>query len=295
MGTISAPPSDVSVSLETNGSLFDAEHWDQISNLGQYKLDVAITILSFEDEIYKELSGTNQPVSKLIDNLYFVKTLREKGIINRLELATVYQNGNYRQLPEFAKRFIEDFGADYVRLRPFDPWGEVGMKEWMMDVRNNYHPNHQDFLEVMKHPIFNHPKVHDWGAGRESGLGPEPYVKTRKMFSIIEKVYKEDFTDILREHVGDSKIVIYGMTVVGKTMIARLKEYYDIPYCIDRGMDGINFMGIPVYAVNNLDSLDKNVTVIIACHWIEDIIKELLQNSGYKERIIGITELLENK
>ncbi len=290
-----ADPSEITVSLETNGSLFDEKHWEQISNLGQYKLNVAITVLSFEDEIYRELSGTSQPVSKLIDNLHFVRSLREKGIINHLELATVYQNRNYRHLPAFAKRCIEEFSADYVRLRPFDPWGEVGMKEWMMDVRNAYHPNHKDFLEIMKDPIFKHPKVHDWGGGRESGLGPEPYVKTRKMFSIIDKVYKEDFTDILRQRVEGSRIVIYGMTVVGKAMIARLKDEFDIPYCLDRGMDGIDFMGIPIHAISSIESLDKGVTVIIACHWIEDTIRKLLKNSGYNGDIIGITELTENR
>ncbi len=286
-----ADPSEISVSLETNGSLFDAEHWKQISNLGKYKLNVAITILSFEDAIYRELSGTSQPVSKLIENLHFVKSLREKGIINNLELATVYQDKNFRQLPEFAKRCIEEFGADYVRLRPFDPWGEVGMKEWMMDVRNVYHPHHHEFLEVMKDPVFTHPKIHDWGGGRESGLGPEPYVKTRKMFAIMEKVYKDDFTEILRKRIGDSKIVIYGMTVVGKGMMARLKDDFEIPYCIDRGIDGIDFMGIPIHGINNLDSVSKDVAVIISCHWIEDTIRKLLRNSGYYGDIIGITEL----
>ena len=124
-----AEPNEVSVMLETNGSLFDEAHFSQIANLGKYKLSVAITVLSFEEEIYQELSGTRQSIDQLIENLRYVRSLREKGIIDHLELATVYQDKNYRQLPEFARRCIEEFGADSVRLRPFDPWGEAGMKE----------------------------------------------------------------------------------------------------------------------------------------------------------------------
>lgn len=282
-----ADPDEVSVTLETNGSLFDEAHWKQIANLGQYKLSAAITVLSFENDIYQELSGTRQPVDKLIDNLRYVKSLREKGVINHLEIATVYQDKNYKQLPEFARRCMEEFGADSVRLRPFDPWGEAGMKEWLMDVRNIYHPRHNDFLEVMKDPILSHPKVHDWGGGRESGLGPEPYVKTRAMFSLLNSIFcGDDFWGRVKEHCAGTKIVIYGMTVVGKALVSRLRNDYKVAYCLDRKMDGLEYSGVPIYGINHFEDLDKDVTVIIALHWSEDVIKAMLVKAGYKNNSI---------
>lgn len=288
-----ADPNEVSVTLETNGSLFDEAHWEQISNLGKYKLSVAITVLSFENEIYQELSGTKQSIDKLIDNLRYVKSLREKGVINYLELATVYQDKNYKQLPEFARRCIEEFGADNVRLRPFDPWGEAGMKEWLMDVRNVYHPHHEDFLEVMKDPILSHPKVHDWGGGKESGLGPEPYVKTRTMFSIMNEIFCDDlFLDRVKKYCAGSKIVIYGMTVVGKALASRLRNDYEVAYCLDRKMDGLNYAGIPIYGINHFTDLDRDVTVIIALHWSEDVIKAMLEKAGYRNNILKIRDLI---
>lgn len=287
-----ADPNEVSAALETNGSLFDEAHWKQIANLGKYRLSVAITVLSFENEIYQELSGTKQSIDKLVENLRYVKFLREKGIINHLELATVYQNKNYRQLPEFARRCIEEFGADSVRLRPFDPWGEAGMKEWFMDVRNVYHPNHKDFLEVMKNPILSHPKVHDWGGGQESGLGPEPYVKTRKMFSIMNEIFNDDnFINKVKKYSVRTKIVIYGMTVVGKALASRLRNDFEVAYCIDKKMDGLKYAGIPIYGINHFTDLDKDVTVIIALHWSEDVIKAMLMKAGYKNSILNITDL----
>lgn len=286
-----ADPDEVSVMLETNGSLFDEAHWKQIENLGQYKLSVAITVLSFEEEIYQELSGTKQSINKLLDNLRYVKSLRENGIIDYLELATVYQDKNYKQLPEFSKRCIEEFGADCVRLRPFDPWGEVGMKEWLMDVRNVYHPHHEDFLEVMKDPMLSHPKVHDWGGGRESGLGPEPYVKTRTMFSIMNRIFCDGFSDTIKKYCGGTKIVVYGMTVVGKALVSRLQNDHEIAYCLDRKMDGLKYAGIPIYGINHFEDLEKDVTVIIALHWSEDVIKAMLVKAGYKNNILKIMDL----
>ncbi|MBP3805786.1 MAG: radical SAM protein [Oribacterium sp.] len=287
-----ADPKDISVTLETNGSLFDKAHWEQISNLGQYHLSVCITVLSFKNDIYQKLSGTSQPIDRLIDNLKFVKSLREQGIINYLELATVYQYDNYKELPEFSKRCIEEFGADYVRLRPFDPWGGEGMKEWMMDVRNIYHPNHNDFLEVMKDPMLQHPKVHDWGGGRESGLGPEPYWKTRTMFSIINAVFCDStFMEKLHKLTAGKKVVVYGMTVVGKALASRLKNENKLAYCLDRKMDGLTYLDTPIYGINHFEDLDKDVDVIIALHWSEDVIKNMLERSGYKGNILYIKNL----
>ncbi|MBQ6133869.1 MAG: SPASM domain-containing protein [Lachnospiraceae bacterium] len=289
-----ADPSEVSVALETNGSLFTPENWEQISNLGQYHLSVCITVLSFKNKVYQKLSGIKQPVEKLIDNLRFVKSLREQGIVNYFELATVYQDDNYRELPEFAKRCIEEFGADYVRLRPYDPWGGEGMKEWLMDVRNVYHPRHEDFLEVMKDPIFSHPKVHDWGGGNDSGLGPEPYWKTRAMFSIINGIFTDDgFMKKVEDAAGDRKIVVYGMTVVGKALASRLKNEGKLAYCLDRKMDGMSYLDVPIYGINHFEDLDKNVAVIIALHWSEDVIKNMLERAGYKGRIIPVKELTD--
>ena len=291
-----ADPGEISVTLETNGSLFDEAHWKQIANLGKYKLSVAITVLSFENDIYQELSGTTQSIDKLIDNLRYVKSLREKGVINCLELATVYQDKNYKQLPEFSKRCIEEFGADSVRLRPFDPWGEAGMREWLMDVRNVYHPHHNDFLEVMKDPILSHPKVHDWGGGRDSGLGLEPYVKTRTMFAIMSSIFCEDlFLSRVKTYCAGTKIVIYGMTVVGKAIVSRLQNNYEVVYCLDRKMDGLLYAGVPIYGINHFEDLDKDVTVIIALHWSEDVIKAMLIKAGYRGNILRIVDLTGEK
>ena len=288
-----ADPEEVSVMLETNGALFDEEHWKQIENLGQYNLSVAITVLSFENEIYQKLSGTKQPVEKLVDNLHFVKSLRERGIINYFELATVYQEGNFRQLPEFARRCVEEFGADYVRLRPFDPWAGEGLREWMMDVRNAWNPYHQEFLEIMKDPIFQNSKVHDWGGGLESGLGPEPYKKLRANYQLMEQILDPSKLSVKLREAGANvgKIVIYGMTIIGKALISRLKSEHDIPYGLDRKMEGENYLGVPLHGTSNFAPLDKDVTVIIALTWSEQVIKKMLEDAGYRS-VLLIRDLL---
>lgn len=287
-----ADPAECSAILETNGSLFNEKNWSRIANLGQYHLSVAITVLSFEEDVYQELSGTTLPLSNLIDNLHFVKSLREKGIIDYLELATVYQEKNFRQLPKFARRCIEEFGADYVRLRPFEPWREVDMQEWFKDVRNEYHPYHKEFLEIMKDPIFQHPRVHDWGGGQPSGLGPEPYIRTRARYHLIEGIFCNDnFEKITDSEIKTKQVAVYGMAVVGRALASALRNRYTIPFCMDRAMNGQSFAGIPIYDANHLKDLDRNVTVIVSLERNEDAVISLLKREGFKE-VISIKKLV---
>lgn len=287
-----APAEECSVVLETNGSLFNEKNWEKISNLGKYHLSVCVTVLSFDDELYRELSGTILPISNLIDNLHFIRKLKEEGIVNYFEIATVYQQKNYRELPSFARRCLEEFDADYVRLRPFEPWKDPDMQDWFKDVRNEYHPEHEEFLEVMKDPIFKHPKVHDWGGGNLSGLGPEPYPRLRKRYSFIEKILCDDcFEAKVKERITTRKLVIYGMHIVGKALASFLKDKYEIIYCIDRGMDGKCFEGLDIHGVNNLEGLDRETAVIVTLDQNEEAVISLLKREGYQD-VVSIKELV---
>jgi wyosine [tRNA(Phe)-imidazoG37] synthetase (radical SAM superfamily) len=290
-----ADPVECSVVLETNGSMFNRDNWKKISNLGQYDLYVVITVLSFDEKTYHELSGTTLPIDNLLQNLHFVKQLRSEGIINKFEIATVYQEKNFRTLPEFTRRCFEEFCVDSIRLRPYEPWREVTLSEWYRDVRNEYHPSHHEFLEIMKDPIFKDPRVFDWGGGRPSGLGSEPYVKTRTKYQIIENIFcQELFGEKLNKFVNKKPIVIYGMAVVGKALVSAIYHDENVIYCIDRSMNDQNYLGISIYDTNHLEGKRKDVAVIISLERNEDAVMQLLEHEGY-QHIIAIKDLLGDK
>lgn len=288
------PEEQCRVDLETNGSLFDETHWKNIENVGRLPLHVAITIMSFEEEAYQRLSGTRLPISNLMDNLRFVKELRTAGVINYLELATVYQEGNFRTLPEFARRCVEEFGADYVRLRPYEPWVDPGLDEWMRDVRNADHPYHQEFLQVMQDPIFRHPKVHDWGGGKESGLGKAIYPKTMDQFRMMQQMLAmDDFAQRVKEYLDSDKVMIYAMTTAGKLLTSLLAQEMQVPYLMDRAQSGRSYHHIPIRGVASFEGLDRDLPVIISLATKSSImVREMLRRGGYHRRIITLPELL---
>jgi hypothetical protein len=55
----------------------------------------------------------------------------------------------------------------------------------------------------------------------------------------------------------------------------------------------MNYLGIPIFGINRFDELDKDVSVIISLFGIEDTVKKMLESSGYKGRVFGITDLVD--
>lgn len=288
-------PEECTADIESNGSLFNEKNWKKIDNLSRFNLRVAITVMSFEEESYQYLSGTKLSLSNILENLRFVKHLRESGAIKHLELATVYQEGNFRQLPEFTKRCIEEFGADYVRLRPYEPWVDPGLDEWMRDVRNEDNPYHQEFLEIMQNDIFKHPKVHDWGGGLASGLGKAVYPKSMSQFRLMEQILGvDDFSNKVKAFLESDKVMIYAMTTAGRFLTTILSKDLDIPYLMDRTQSGKSYHQIPIMGISNFCNLDKDLPVIISLTTKSaEMVKEMLKRAGYKRKIITLSELME--
>lgn len=293
-----APAEEVSVILETNGALFDEQHWKQIENLGQYHLSVAITVMSFDEPTYQILSGTKLPISQIENNLHFVKKLREQGIVNYFEIATVVQERNFRTVPEFAKRCVEEFGADYVRLRPYSPWGGQEPEiEWFMDIRNPNHPYYSEYKEMKKDEIFKHPRVYDWSGGLDTvNLRSFPYKLSYLKEQMIAEIVSDDDSIIerLRIYGEQAPIVIYGLGVVGKVLIKELIERGIKPvYILDKYKSCCEFQHISVFSLEETRKLDKEVNIIVTPLLnVEEIFIDL-KKLGYIGEIIQMKELLK--
>ena len=292
-----APAEEVSVLLETNGSLFDEKHWKQIENLGQYHLSVAITVMSFDEDTYQFLSGTKLPISQIESNLHFVKKLREQGIVNHFEIATVVQERNFREMPEFARRCIEEYEADYIRLRPYEPWGSMEPEiEWFTDIRNPGHPYYKEYKKVMEDEIFKHPRVHDWSGGRDTANIREfpyrhSYFRERVLMDIIFNI--DELVKKLKGAMRHEKIVIYGIGNVGKVLLKQLSEKGIYPcYILDKYKSCDKYDDIEIYSLEETHSLEKDVDILITPLWENEEIKQDLEYSGYCGKFIAIKDLL---
>lgn len=290
-----APAEEITVLLETNGSLFDEKHWKQIENIAKYHVRVSITVMSFDEATYQFCSGTKLSIKQIEDNLRFVKSLRDTGIINYLELCTVVQERNFRTLPELTRRFIEEFGADTVRLRPFDDVGSQSPEvEWFMDVRGAYHPYHQEYLDIMKDPIFKNPKVRDWSGGRDSENGDLLTYLAKKGRSLmgsreqinydVVKVLaaEDDISSKLEKYFADkgiNKIAVHGMGYPGKAFLRAIDgTEVQVDRLIDKYECGKTIHGTIVTSIQDVPKKYAYPIVVTAPFFFDEIKKEIKDN-----------------
>ncbi len=288
------PVKDVKVILETNGSMFDEKHWKQIENLGQYHLTVAITVMSFDEKVYQHLSGTNLSIDKLEKNLKYVKKLRNEGVIDYLEMATVLQEENFREMPEFARRCIEEFSADSVRIRPIFPGGMYDRNiQWFMDVRNPQHPYYLQYKNIMQHPVFRNPRVLLWSGNVDSSLGEHPGIKAEAIQGGVEKIiYQPELIQkVLKINIkNDTKIYLYGLGILGSLLARLYRDNIHIEGIFDKFSKKKDWLGIPVYGLQEF-SEKEGIIIVTVYREFENIKKELL-SKGFMGQILDLYAIL---
>ncbi len=290
------PKEEVCVVLETNGSLFNEKNWKQIENLGKYNLSVSITIMSFQEKTYQYLSGTKLPISNLEHNLEFVKSLRENGVINKLTLATVMQERNFREMPEFVEKCLS-YGADRVRIRPIILHGANNKNiEWFADVRNPSHPYYEEYLEVMKHPIFNNQKVFHWSGRGDGETGCHPGIM---MDQYLNKILNEqDLSAKIISYInedensqgGQPQISIYGVGTIGKMIVKLCQGKLCIASLLDRYAYGCQYEGYDVLSPEEIIKNESDAVLITPLYRTDDIV-QYLRGLGYQGRLITLKEL----
>ena len=291
---------EIEVLIESNGSLFDAEHWKEIDNLGQYNLKVAITVMSFDEKTYQYLSGTRLPISQVENNLKFIKRLREKQIINYFEIATVVQERNFREMPQFVDKCLREYNPDYIRLRPYESWGAQSPEEaWITDIRNPEHPYYQEYKEVMKNPVLKNKKVYDWSGGLDT-VNPVAISYKYDYFKmhIISEIY-DNINCILKnlnENLGQNKndLVIYGISIIGEILVDKLEANgFNIPYIIDKNKNGQKYKGIDIISLDEIDNDLKRYSVIVKQNEKRQSIKDDLKELGF-DNVVFIGDLMES-
>ncbi len=283
--------------LETNGSLLNEKNWKKVENIGGADLSVTLTIHSFEEAAYQYLSGTKMKISQMEENLRFVKKLREEGKIDFLEIAMVMQERNFRTLPDFIDRCLNEFGADKVRVRRFLP--EKAMDEnieWFFDIRNPLHPYHQEYLEVMKHPVFNDPRVFKWTGEHLSNRGELPAkanYKVLKDLFLTENV-GEKLSDYFLSQ-GYRRIILYAITDIAKAIVKVLQNQpVKIEYIYDRNTCLGEWEGLEVRKPLYKDLKKTKGPLLVTLVPRHGEMEGFLRHQGYEGEILCLEQILEN-
>jgi DNA mismatch repair ATPase MutS len=151
--------------------------------------------------------------------------------------------------------------------------------QWFLDVRNPEHPYYAKYKEIMKHPIFAHPKVSLWSGNRDSSLGTHPLIKEEEIRKAVDFILtKSDFIELLSKYLGkcaSTEICVYGIGILGKLLI-RLIKLNDSRLHIEKIYDKFSNLkewdGIPVERPVGI----CNKTIIVTTYGkFDEIAKEL--------------------
>lgn len=290
---------DLKIELESNGSLFNEKNWEKISNLGKHNLTVYITVHSFHEDTYRFLSGTTLSVSNVINNLRFIKSLREKEVINHFELATVVCERNFREMPEYVKFALEEFNPDKIRLRFFEPYGVRNRAiEWFYDIRNPYHPYYEEFVKVMENPVLDNPKVWKWQGETLSDLKEHPYFDEQKKVKLLSNLMimeniGEKIAEYLKEHqIG--KFTLYGNGYVGQAFVSLLEQNrIRFGNILDSyAEDGSCFKEHMVVSPCKENIKEYDMIIITSAAYEE--IKKTLLEMKYEGKVISLNDLVRD-
>jgi organic radical activating enzyme len=148
---------DLKIHLHTNGQLFNERAWEELELSGLVQ-SCEVSIDAASAETYRVVRRGGD-FDRLLQNLAFVRFLHQSGQIEHWTASFVVQAKNFREMPEFV-RLIRQFGATTIFFQMIRNWGTFTAEEFATEfIGNSLHPDHAEFLEVLKAPEFSLPHV----------------------------------------------------------------------------------------------------------------------------------------
>jgi iron-sulfur cluster protein/radical SAM family protein len=160
------------IQLSTNGLLLTPATWESVCHRLIDWIDVSIDAATPGTYVLNR----GGDFDRLLDNLAFLGGLRAAGELRLFQLHFVVQANNYGEMPAFAELGLR-LGCDRVCFKQIVNWGTYSPEEFRRRaVQSAGHPEHGRFLEVLRDPVFQHPKVylHDLGKLHQSALETAP-------------------------------------------------------------------------------------------------------------------------
>lgn len=282
--------------FETNGVLCDREHWEKVKHLEKYKIGMTVTPNSYERDTYKYLAGGVDNYDKLMTSMKFISELRQNKAIDYLKVSMVVQDRNFREVPSFIRRTLDEFKADAVIMKPIYPWFQLTAEEyWFKDILNPLHPYFNEYQEIMKDPIYNDPRVFHWGAFDIHEKKEHPFIKYKAYYEFCLDLINRGITkEILADKISSlGRCAIYGAGSMGKFLYDFLGDdkNIDIACFIDRFTREREYNGVVIKRLfgNDFSHID---TIIVTPVMEFEEIRSVIVGEGYTGKIVSMYDLI---
>lgn len=287
------------ISLQTNGALFNENNWKKIEHFKDYPFEVVVTPNSYNRVNHQYLSGGCNSYDAVINNLYFIKSLREKNYINKFSISIVVQERNFCELPDFIERSLNDFRCDAVVIKPLYKWFLITEENfWFKDILNPLHPYHKQYMEMLNDPIFDNPKVYLWGAKNTHKPSVHPAYRYKDYLNIVSQMLTtENYIDKIKtfiEEKGAKDVIVYGDNELSHTICTILRSNgISVRYILARDFDccecsaEFEKMSLKDYVSS------ENDFIIISNYQVRNLIERDLYFNKFNGKLFDIAEINE--
>ena len=295
---------DFCISFETNGVCLDQKRWEEISNIHKYPINITVTPNSFDRYTYMYLSGGHDNLEKSNKNLKFISELRTTGKISSFKINMVVQESNYREIPSFVEKCLNEYYPDIVQIKPLNKWFCLNSTDyWFKNILNPLHPYHENYLKVMQHPILQHPKVWDWTMlNHDRAPKRHPSMYNEKYTDFLMQLMKYDNRkDVIASKLkekGISSIAIYGAWKYGEICFELLHDIpeLEIRYVIDRnrGDRNLKMCNLDIIGTWQGNCFRDVDAIIISVLSLEKEIEHDLRALHYEGLILTLPRLIND-
>lgn len=287
------------IGLQTNGALFNEHNWEKIEHLKDYNTTVVVTPNSYNRINHQYLSGGHDSYDAVVENLYFIKSLREKNYIKKFSISIVVQERNFCELPDFVERSLNDFGCDEVIIKPLYKWFYITEENyWYKDILNPLHPYHKQYMEMLNDPIFDNPKVYLWGAKNTHKPSVHPAYRYRDYLNIVSQMLiTENYIDKLKVFIEEKEakdVIVYGDNELSHTICTILRSNgISVRYILARDFDccecsaEFEKMSLKDYVSS------ENDFIIISNYQVRNLIERDLYFNKFNGKLFDIAEINE--
>lgn len=176
---------DLRFRLHTNGQLLNARAWRDLDLAGRVD-SVHISIDAAKAETYAIVrrGGT---FARLLENLDYVKSLRERGDIKALEISMVVQALNFLEMPAFVG-LGRAIGADAIGFEMIRDWGVYTPEAFEAVYVGPDNPRSAELIEVLHAPELADPRVDVGNVVAHLGLEANLTLAVPKAAAVAEAI-----------------------------------------------------------------------------------------------------------
>lgn len=148
------------IEIFTNGTLFNESSWLKIKNVHGLLKTVFVSLDASQKDTFEGIRR-GAVFEQVWKNLEFISNLRKSGDIQKFGILFVVQARNFREMKDFVM-LGKKLSCDYVGFSQLMREGIYSISSEQFEKQNIFsinHPDHREFLDLLKDPIFEDPIV----------------------------------------------------------------------------------------------------------------------------------------